>query len=146
MKHRLHTEIVIEAPPEAVWRVLTDLGAYRDWNPFMVSSAGEPVVGARLVNRMEPPGGKGMTFKPVVTAAEPPRVFEWLGRPGIPGVFDGRHRFELVPEGDGTRLVHTEAFSGVMVRVMRKSLDTHTMAGFRAMNEALKARVEEGVA
>jgi len=69
-------------------------------------------------------------------------AFEWLGRLVLPGLFDGRHRFELVPDGDGTRLVHTERFTGLLVPLLKKSLDTKTIAGFRAMNTALKARAE----
>ncbi len=38
MQHVLHTEIDIEAPPETVWRILTDLERYGEWNPFVVSS------------------------------------------------------------------------------------------------------------
>lgn len=142
MKHELHTSIDIEAPPEAVWSVLTDLGAYSDWNPFVVSSAGDVEVGERLVNRLQPPGGKAMTFKPTVTEVEPERVFEWLGHAGVPGVFDGRHRFELAPTPTGTRLDHSEYFSGALVRFMKRSLDTTTLAGFEAMNDALKERAE----
>lgn len=143
MRHRLSTEIIIEAPPQRVWAVLTDLEAYGSWNPFMVSSEGEPVVGHRLVNRMQPPGGRAQTFKPTVTVVDPPRTFEWLGRLGVPGLFDGRHRFDLEPAGDGcTRLVHQESFSGLFVRMLRSTLDTKTRRGFELMNDALKARAE----
>ncbi len=143
MRHSLHTEIEIDASPEAVWSVLTDLESFQEWNPFVVSSSGIVAVGARLTNRIEPPGGRAATFRPTVTEVEEARVFEWLGRLGIPGIFDGRHRFELhpLPEG-GTRLVHTEQFRGLLVRPMRGSLDGAALAGFEAMNAALKARVE----
>jgi hypothetical protein len=70
------------------------------------------------------------------------RAFEWLGRLVMPLLFDGRHRFELVPNGDGTRLIHTEHFTGLLVPLLKKSLDTKTVAGFEAMNTALKARAE----
>jgi hypothetical protein len=142
MAHQLHTEIEIDATPATVWTVLTDLAAYPDWNPFITSSVGGVVEGAQLVNRLEPPGGKAMTFKPTVTEVDEPRVFEWLGRLGVPGVFDGRHRFELVPTDDGTRLVHTEHFRGALVPLLKKSLDSHTVAGFEAMNAALEERAE----
>ncbi len=142
MRHQLHTDIGIDAPPEAVWAVLTDLESYADWNPFVVSSQGTVAVGERLVNRLQQPGGKAMTFRPRVTVVEQHRVFEWLGRLGLPGVFDGRHRFELESTTTGTRFTHTEAFNGVLVRFMRRSLDTQTVQGFEAMNQALKARVE----
>ncbi len=142
MRHNLDTEIDINAAPEAVWDILTDLDHYADWNPFIVSGHGKVDVGERLTNRMQPPEGKPMTFKPSVTVAEPNQVFEWLGHLGLPGIFDGRHRFELEPTASGTRLVQSEQFSGVLVRFMRNSLDTQTHAGFIAMNEALKARAE----
>ena len=142
MAHDLHTEIEIDAAPETVWAILTDLTAYPDWNPFITSAEGNVAVGERLVNRLEPPGGKAMTFKPTVTEVDDGRVLEWLGRLGVPGVFDGRHRFEVVPDGDGTRLVHSEHFTGALVPFMKKSLDTNTVAGFEAMNTALKTRAE----
>lgn len=142
MTHELHTEIEIDAPPETVWAILTDLDAYPDWNPFITSSDGDVVEGTKLVNRMEPPGGKAMTFTPTVTQVDEHRVFEWLGRLGVPGVFDGRHRFELVPNGNGTRLIQSEHFRGVLVPFLKRSLDTNTVAGFEAMNGALKDRAE----
>lgn len=48
-------------------------------------------------NRLQPAGGREATFKPSVTVVEPNTTFEWLGRFGLPGIFDGRHRFELTP-------------------------------------------------
>jgi hypothetical protein len=84
-----------------------------------------------------------MTIKPAVTAVEPARTFEWLGHLGVRGVFDGRHRFELhaTPSG-GTRVRHSEQFAGLLVRLLRKSLDTQTKSGFEGMNAALKTRAE----
>jgi hypothetical protein len=144
MHHELHTEINIDATPETVWEILTDLDQWTDWNPFITSSVGQPEVGEKLINRMEPPGGKAMTFKPQVTVVEDGKTFEWLGKLGFSGVFDGRHRFELVatPTG-GTHLVHSEDLDGVLVRFLRKSLDTQTLPAFELMNTALKTRAEE---
>lgn len=146
MRHQLHTEIDIDSPPEIVWDFLTDLDAYPDWNPFIVSAEGVVGVGERLTNRLQSPGGKVMTFKPTVTVVEPAETFEWLGRLGMSGIFDGRHRFELHVMADGgTRLVHSEELSGVLVRLLRKSLDTKTKKSFEAMNSELKARAETAV-
>ena len=142
MHHELHTEIDIDAKPEVVWQVLTDLDRYPEWNPFITSAVGTPEVGDKLVNRMEPPGGKAMTFKPQVTVVEDGKTFEWLGTLGFSGVFDGRHRFDIEASPTGTKLIQSESFDGVLVRFMRKSLDTQTKAGFEAMNAALKARAE----
>ena len=84
MKHRLHTEIDIDAPPQAVWRILTDLDRYSEWNPFVVSSREPSPLVNPLTNRLQPPGGKPRTFKPTVTIVDPPRTFEWLGHLGLP--------------------------------------------------------------
>lgn len=142
MHHDLHTEIDIEATPEVVWQVLTDLDGYAEWNPFITSSVGELAIGERLVNRLEPPGGSAMTFKPQVTVVENGETFEWLGRLGFSGLFDGRHRFEVKASPAGTKLTQSEAFDGLLVRFMRKSLDSKTKSGFEAMNVALKNRAE----
>jgi hypothetical protein len=93
---------------------------------------------------MVPPGGRAMTFRPTVTRVAPGEVFEWLGHLGLPGLFDGRHRFELVETASGTRLTQRETFTGILVRPLRRSLDTKTKAGFDAMNAALSRRVLEG--
>lgn len=143
MHYELHTQVEVTAPIEAVWDTLIDLSRYPEWNPFIVSSEGRVAVGERLTNRLRPPGGREVTFRPTVTVVERPTTFEWLGRLGMPGIFDGRHRFELTASDDGRTLVtQGEQFDGVLVRLLRSSLDTKTRAGFQAMNAALKARVE----
>lgn len=142
MHHELHTEIDIAATPELVWQVLTDLEQYSDWNPFITSSLGKTDVGEKLVNRMEAPGGKPMTFKPRVTVVDKVETFEWLGKLGFSGMFDGRHRFEVEASPTGTKFTQSESLDGILVRFLRKTLDTQTKAGFEEMNVALKARAE----
>jgi hypothetical protein len=146
MQHQLRTEIEIDAEPEIVWSILTDLERYGEWNPFIISSSGDVAVGATLTNRMQPPDGKAITFKPTVTVVEDGKTFEWLGHLVVRGLFDGRHRFEVeaTPAG-GSRVVHAEHFNGALVRFMRSSLDTKTLRGFELMNEALKSRAESRV-
>jgi uncharacterized protein YndB with AHSA1/START domain len=51
----LRREIDIDAPPPAVWAVLTDIRSYSEWNPFMPHLAGELREGAKLEVRIEPP-------------------------------------------------------------------------------------------
>ena len=141
MRHALHTEIDIAAPPERVWSCLMDFAAYPAWNPFITSVVGVAAVGQRLTVRLDPPGGRGITMRPTVIDVVAGRALEWFGRLGIPGIFDGRHRFELHETATGTRFVHGERFQGLLVRPLRASLDGPTRAGFVAMNEALARRV-----
>ncbi|WP_116451754.1 SRPBCC domain-containing protein [Blastococcus litoris] len=144
MRHHIGTEIDIEAPPAEVWRHLVDLAAYPEWNPFIPSAAGTVAVGERLTLRLQPPGGRALPIRPAVTAVTPGSVLEWLGHLGVPGLFDGRHRFELFPTPGGTHLVQSESFSGVLVRPLRALLDGGTRAGFEAMNDALRTRALDG--
>jgi len=140
----LHTETEIDAAPEAVWRVLTDFPSFYEWNPFITSIAGQPEEGARLSVRIEPPGGRAMTFKPTVIVAEPARELRWLGRLIIPGVMDGEHIFIIEPMTENrVRFVQHEKFTGILVPVILPSIATGTEQGFRAMNEALRIRVQQ---
>jgi hypothetical protein len=141
MRHEIRTEIDIEAPPDEVWGRLADLDAYEGWNPFITRAEGAAEAGRRLSLRMQPAGGRAMTIRPRVTAASPGAALEWLWHLGVPGIFDGRHRFELTATPSGTHLVQREEFRGVLVRPLRRSLDIGTHAGFEAMNAALRRRV-----
>lgn len=137
----IETSVEIEAPSEDVWATLIDFESYPEWNPFIQRVDGEPAAGERLTVRIQPPGGRGMTFKPRVTGFTSGERLEWLGKLGIPGLFDGRHEFRLQRIDESrTRLLHRETFSGLLVRLFLDEDATH--AGFESMNEALKARVE----
>ena len=138
----LRREIDIDAPPAAVWAVLTDNRAYSEWNPFIRHLGGELREGAKLEVRIEPPGGRAMTFKPTVLAIEPRRELRWLGRLLVPGVFDGEHILHIEPLAEArSRFTQAERFSGILVPLLGGTLDK-TELGFEQMNVALKARAE----
>ena len=139
----LSVTTTVAAPPALVWEVLTDTAAYGAWNPFIPELSGELQRGRRLRVRIVPPGSRGMTFRPTVTAVEDGRELAWLGRLGLPGLFDGEHSFTLTPRPDGgTELMQREVFRGLLVPAFGSTL-RRTGAGFAAMNEALRSRAEE---
>ena len=136
------TEIVIDASPDRVWDILIDLDSFAEWNPFARRASGKVEVGQQISVFLQPPNGKGMTFKPTVKKADRGREFRWLGRFLIPGLFDGEHYFRLEPANDGgTRLIHGEQFRGILVPLMGGVI-TKAVKGFEEMNVALKARAE----
>ena len=142
MSKRLSTHVDIEAAPERVWEVLTDLAAYADWNPFIVRAEGVVGPGNRLTLRMQPVGGRAMTLRPRLVDVTINRELRWHGKLGMPGLMDAEHTFALQPQTGGTRLIHQETFRGVLVPFVARSLDRNTLPAFVAMNEALKQRVE----
>jgi len=136
------SEREIEAPPEVVWRVLTDFAGYPEWNPFIVRIAGDLAVGQVLDLTIQPPGRRAMTFRPKVLRCEPDSEFRWLGHFLVPGLFDGEHAHLLEAiEAGRTRYSQSEAFRGLLVP-LTGSLLAATQQGFDAMNTALKARAE----
>jgi hypothetical protein len=143
MTFALHTSIEIEASAERVWSILTDFAAYPSWNPLLPKAAGALAVGERLTVALRAPSGGVVTIKPTLIAVEPSMRLQWRGSLPIPGLFVGEHAFVLVPLGDGrVRLVHEEQFSGLLIPLLRKMLDTGVRSSFEAMNRALKARAE----
>jgi len=138
----LHSQIEIDASAERVWDILTDFASYPQWNPFIRHIGGELEVGERLEVRLEPPDSRGITLRPKVLRAEPNRLMRWLGHLLVPGVFDGEHSLAIEPlEEYRVRFVQHEAFKGVLVRLVARSLE-NTLRGFEEMNGALKERAE----
>ena len=140
----IRTVIDIDAPAARVWQLLTDFAEFPAWNPFIRAVSGEPAAGSRLGVRLEPPGARGITLRPRVIVAEPPRELRWLGRLLVPGLFDGEHAFIVEPLGpERVRFIQTERFTGVLLPVFMRLLAQSTRRGFEAMNRALKTRAEQ---
>jgi uncharacterized membrane protein len=87
----VEASIEIDAPPDRVWQVISDLESFSSWNPFMTKAAGRLVVGDRLSITLQPPGGKPMDFKPKVLEVTPNQRIRWIGHLVVPGLFDGAH-------------------------------------------------------
>jgi hypothetical protein len=136
------THIVIDAPPEAAWRVLMDFAAFPDWNDFILHIEGEAKVGARLRGQIQMQGSSPFTFRPTVLAVQEAREFRWLGHLLVPGLFDGEHFFLMHPRGARTAFTHGERFRGLVAGLLKARLVPRLEASFAAFNRAFKARVE----
>jgi hypothetical protein len=142
--YTLEASVEIHATPQRVWAILTDLPAYKQWNPFIVSSSGRVQVGATLTNRMHDASGD-TTFTPTVLVVQPGRELRWIGRVGPGGLFDGEHTFTIQRIGpDLVRFTQREDFTGVAVPFYEGKLHADTLPQFRAMNTALAQQATEG--
>jgi hypothetical protein len=143
MALEIKTEITITATPEKVWEILTNFNEYPNWNPFIKLIKGQVVVGKKIIARIEPPEAKEMTFKPKILTFVENKELSWLGHLLFPGLFDGKHKFELVDNGNGTTTFkQSEIFRGVLVPFFKKQLKNNTKNGFIEMNEKLKELAE----
>jgi len=114
----MHAEAAthIDAPPERVWRMVTDITRMGEWSPVTykcewLDGATEPSVGARFKgwNKMAP--ARWWTVCEI-TAFEPGKLFEFrtveVSKPFSLGVGQPREmtrwRYEFEPEDIGTRV------------------------------------------
>jgi len=122
-------EVDIEAPVEAVWRILADLEKWPAWNggvskirvngPIEVGTSFEWVGGGfKIVSRLE--------------EVAPPARIGWTGKMlGIRAV----HIWEFQAEGPGTRVRTEESFEGWPAALFRT-----------AMRKTLKKTLDQGLA
>lgn len=143
MALEIKTEITINATPDKVWEILTKFDEYPNWNPFIKSIKGQVEVGKKISVRIEPPEAKGMTLKPKVLTFLKNRELSQLGHLLFPGLFDGKHKFELIDNGNGTTtFLQSERLRGILVPFFKKQLNKNTKNGFIEMNKKLKELAE----
>ncbi|MGE0639566.1 MAG: SRPBCC domain-containing protein [Thermoanaerobaculia bacterium] len=137
--------ILIAAPPEAVWRLLSDPRTWRLWWPGCVDAeTGDRKTlhdgsELRLAVRL---GWITCRFRTRVNAATTGKTLVWTGQgAGVTGV----HAFYLDPRPNGTSVRQQERFSGAGVLLFRLlRFDRATAAMFRANLRGLKRMAERG--
>jgi uncharacterized protein YndB with AHSA1/START domain len=89
-------------PPETVWRAITDREELKAWFPCEVIVEGGTWAPGAAISFPFPPEVIDMTLTGTVLAVEEPRLlsYTWGDNETL--------RFELFPDGDGTRLVLTD--------------------------------------
>jgi uncharacterized protein YndB with AHSA1/START domain len=150
--------IDIDAPPERVWEICTDLPGLGRWSPeneggeWLDDPAG-PALGARFRGRNRHPAAGRWETTSVVTECDPPRHFAFaVGDPANPGA---TWSFTLEREGAGTRLQQRvrmgpgpsgataaiERMPDKEERIIARRLEEYD-AGMQAVLEGIKAAAE----
>lgn len=99
-------ETIVDAPSDVVWRLVCDIDLPAKFSSEFKGArwldATGPALGARFIGRNEHPAMGGWETTSTIVAYEPERVLAWaVGDPDQPSA---SWRFELEPEGEGTRL------------------------------------------
>jgi len=140
----LQTAIGIQASPEKVWQVLTDLDRYPEWNPFIHHAIGKAEVGGKVDITFKS-GSKEMTLHCIVIKADPNRELCWRYHVGLPFLFQGEHSFIIEAAGDErVNFINREVFTGLLVPLQAKDIDTNSRHGFARMDQSLRERAESG--
>ena len=109
----VHAELVIPAPPEKIWSVLTDAPGYAEWNPVFVDVKGEYVEGGQLTYQMKDQTGKVTEVTSTVIKLDPGKELNQFG--GIRGVLTVDHHWFLEPVEGGTKVTQHEDYRGIGV-------------------------------
>jgi uncharacterized protein YndB with AHSA1/START domain len=112
--------IVIDAPPEAVYAVVSDVTRTPEYSPEVIScawidGAEGPRVGARFEARNKVGRGPAWSNRPVVEVAEPGREFAFARTEKFAGTV--AWRYLLSPEGSGTRVVESYDVTAPLTRL-----------------------------
>jgi uncharacterized protein YndB with AHSA1/START domain len=141
---RITREIVINAPPEAVFDALTDPKRRREWLTTMDESPPDgPLMAGSRVPAKRRATGSTSTYELEVTALDAPRRLETLVRRN--GADAGAGGFKLTPEaGDRTRVSGFASFKLPFVqRVLTPVVTANVEKGLVADLTALKRHVED---
>jgi uncharacterized protein YndB with AHSA1/START domain len=113
MSNTIEREIHFPQPRETVWRAITDRATLAEW---MYPNDFEPRVGRQFTFQVPPNpkvGFEGLTVRCEVLVCEPPTEhtngrleFSWSAGGAVENT---RVRFQLEPDGDGTRLFFTHS-------------------------------------
>lgn len=140
----VRTEIIIDAPVQRVFKVLTDIDRYQEWNPLIVSAHGKVSPGEKLNIIIRLRDKPDMPYVVEILQIIPDQAFVWIGRMKMKGILDGKHFFEVFPDGaNRVRVVQREEFRGLLVPFVWGSfLNTRMREGFESVNRSLKKRAE----
>jgi hypothetical protein len=132
----------IAAAPEVVWDTLVDVASWSTWNPTLRTSASELSPGRSLWMHLRL-GPATIPLRQHVQRVEYARLLTWRTTNGLPGLMDVDRVFRLTPAGEGTTLLEqSETASGLLAPVLAPLLSRSIEAGFEALAEGLRRRVE----
>jgi carbon monoxide dehydrogenase subunit G len=128
--------VQIKASPQETMVLLSDAGRWPDWYPGMteINVAGPfPEQGSKVAFKVKS-AGMSMSITETVLEYEPDK----LQLLQMEGMLSGRARWELTPEGNGTRLTTTfdYALPGGVVGKLADALMVKRMNG-KSLEEAL---------
>ena len=110
--------IVINAPRQTVWALLTDAAGFPRWNSTVTKIEGTIAAGEKL--RISVPISK-RTFTPRVLDFDPPQSMVW--RDGAKPMFWGIRDYTLTaPSSSTTKFTMTETIRGLMLPLAGRSL------------------------
>uniref|UniRef100_A0A6U1SAK4 SRPBCC domain-containing protein n=1 Tax=Cyclophora tenuis TaxID=216820 RepID=A0A6U1SAK4_CYCTE len=142
--YSISSELLIDAPPEKVWAVLTDFDKLSEWSPGMIKFEGEfRKDGPAKVTFLIGVGSHTQIFNHPLIHFDEGKMFGWSAPIPHMGMKDN-HKYIVEPTDDGkTKFIQTDQFHGQGAHLIGGMLANGALSGYVAFNRALKKRVEE---
>jgi uncharacterized protein YndB with AHSA1/START domain len=130
-------EVSINAKPEKVWQVLTDIENWSDWNEKIKkpSVKEEPNVGVSFTWKIN-----GSNIKSQIHTYDPNKAFGWTGKTfGAKAI----HNWYLEPTAHGTKVIVKESMEGWLIALLKKKMNTVLADDLGFWLEQLKVACEK---
>lgn len=134
----VHHGITINAAPEKVWNVLTEMNDYPNWNPTMELLEGKVQEGNKVKYKFTQDKNTTSEIGATVVQVVPNKLLNQKG--GIPLVLTFNHKYELESTGNSTRVIIHEDYQGIGVNFWNPK---PVEKAYQRLNFALKERVEQ---
>lgn len=136
----ISTDIIINAPIEKVWEVISDLENWNKWTTLVLSAQGAILKDAAITIEFANPEGGGMTFQRTVFHFENGKTFGWTGD-AFAGLKDF-HIYELEVLEDGTtKFIQSDGLHGAEVPGV-EVIEQQMLEGYKVFNQQLKGYIE----
>jgi uncharacterized protein YndB with AHSA1/START domain len=134
-------EVEIDAPPDAVWRVLVDFDAYPRWNPFTIEAKTTLEVGTAIDMRVKMSElGITVSQRETIREVDAPRRLVWGMR--MLGGAVRAERVQTLTGGERTRYRSEDTIEGSLGALVFALFGRSVERGFTEMAAALRAEVE----
>ena len=142
MSLKIEHRLGIQASPAAIWAVIFDVSAWPQWNPLYPQASGEVRIGSKLNLKVVLAGREPRVISPTITDWVPNEQIHWrltlLG-----GLLKSTRYLEIEQLNENACVFSNgELFEGALGPTIAKRQRPAIRAGFAAMGEAVKARVE----
>jgi hypothetical protein len=145
---KIATEVALQAPPDAIWKILTDFAAYPEWNRFLKAVRGQPAPDAAIEVDLQYYGLSVQKKTGVVTGFMVPKYFSWVWNHKFGAWFiSSEHVFRLKEKEDGRTIFFQEVYhTGLGLKFRRRDVEHYLRLSLDKLNDDLKHRlVEKGL-
>jgi hypothetical protein len=139
---KIEHRIGVQATPDVIWQVVSDLPGWESWNPLYPSARGEIQFGAILMLDLALPGEATRAIKPQVTDWTPNEQIIWKQN-WMGGLLRSTRYIEIEALGPANCIFSNgEIYEGFGLRWFSRKRRRTLKAGFTAMGEAVRDKAE----